>query len=242
MEESDDGDDGQRRGANTRRGTSVCQRLGLIRDSDASWRNTRSSLTWEALRRSWVYHPLDQWSGTASRRGWHENPLQWSELRTIRCPWSADEFLYFIFTCLVNIFIAGYCDQHGEPATERSSPKSEESRGNRRVDQQKPKTQIKTTKNNEVNYCKMCRNGCRISRRIWWIRMFNHINTLPALLMNYQWSREQKWYRVRVSIVSFLTFRKTEIVTSGWGRKLKGLLAEDALVQSCPKRNILVTW
>ena len=34
----------------------------------------------------------------------------------------------------------------------------------RRVDQQKPKTQIKTktTKNYEVNYCKMCRNGYRI--------------------------------------------------------------------------------
>ena len=35
----------------------------------------------------------------------------------------------------------------------------------------KRKTQIKvkTTKNYEVNYWKMCRNGYRISRRIWWI-------------------------------------------------------------------------
>ena len=69
--------------------------------------------------------------------------------------------------------------------------------------------------------------------------MFNHINTLPALLMNYHWSREQKWYRARVSTVSLLTCRKIEIVTSPWKRKLQGLLAEDALVQSCPERKIL---
>ena len=47
------------------------------------------------------------------------------------------------------------------------------------MNQQKPKTQMKmkTTKNYEVNYCKMC-------RRFWWVRMFSHINTLPTLLMN----------------------------------------------------------
>ena len=62
------------------------------------------------------------------------------------------------------------------------------------MDQQKPKTQRKmtTTKNYEVIYCKMCRNGYRISKRIQWITLFSRINILPALLMNYQWSREQK--------------------------------------------------
>ena len=35
------------------------------------------------------------------------------------------------------------------------------------------------------------------------------INTLPVLLMNYQWSREQKWNRVRVSTESPRTFRST---------------------------------
>ena len=87
------------------------------------------------------------------------------------------------------------------------------------MDEQKTKTQtiMKTTKNYEVNYRKMCWNGYRFSRRIWWIRMFNHLNTLPALLMNYQWSRKHKWYRVRASIVSALTSRKAEIVTpSQW--------------------------
>ena len=83
-------------------------------------------------------------------------------------------------------------------------------------------------------------NEDRSSKRIWWIRMFNHINTLPALLVNYQWSPEQKWYRARVSTVSLLTCRKIEIVTSPWKRKLQGLLAEDALVQSCPERKIWV--
>ena len=66
--------------------------------------------------------------------------------------------------------------------------------------------------------------------------MFNHINTLPALLMNYQWSREQKWYRV--STVCLITSRMTELATSAWGRKLQWLLAEDVLVQSFPKREI----
>ena len=46
----------------------------------------------------------------------------------------------------------------------------------RLMDQQKLKTQIKMkkTKNYEVNYCKICGNGYRISRRIWWIRVFNY--------------------------------------------------------------------
>ena len=66
------------------------------------------------------------------------------------------------------------------------------------------------------------------------------IKTLPVFLMSYQWSREQKWNRARVSTVSFLTSRKTQI--SAWRRKYQGHLAEDVLVQSCLERNILVTW
>ena len=57
-------------------------------------------------------------------------------------------------------------------------------------------------------------------KKSWWIRMFNHINTLPALLMNYQRSREQKWYRARASTVSVLTFRRTQIAISAWRQKL----------------------
>ena len=36
IEESDDGDDGQRRGANKGRSNGTCQRIGLVRDSYAS--------------------------------------------------------------------------------------------------------------------------------------------------------------------------------------------------------------
>ena len=72
--------------------------------------------------------------------------------------------------------------------------------------------------------------------------------------MNFQRSREQKWNRVRVSTVYIRTFRRTQIVTFTWRRKSQGLqkktypkdpnrdLAKDVLVQSCPERNILVTW
>ena len=70
IEESDDGDDGQRRGANKRRGNSVCQRFGFIRDSNASRRNTGSSLSRKTLRRSRVYLPLDQWSKTTTHKQW----------------------------------------------------------------------------------------------------------------------------------------------------------------------------
>ena len=102
------------------------------------------------------------------------------------------------------------------PSTERSDFVSEESRGktSRGSAETENQKKMKITKHYEVNFCKMCPNGQRISKRIWWIRMFNRINTLPVLLMNCQWSREQKWYRARVSTVSIPTFRKTEIVTS----------------------------
>ena len=40
------------------------------------------------------------------------------------------------------------------------------------------------------------------------------IETLPVLLTNYQWSCEQTWNWVRVSMVSTHTFRRTQIETS----------------------------
>ena len=60
--------------------------------------NTRSSFTRTALRRSWVYLPLDQWSNPTSHQKCQKNQLQYSELSTIRCPWPVDEIFYFIFT------------------------------------------------------------------------------------------------------------------------------------------------
>ena len=55
---SDDGNDGQRNDR-CQRGNSVFQRIGFIRDSNASWRYTGSSLTWKNLRRSREKLPLN---------------------------------------------------------------------------------------------------------------------------------------------------------------------------------------
>ena len=51
---SDDSCNSARRGANKRRGNSVCQRIGFIRDSNAARRYTGSSFTRKTLRRSRV--------------------------------------------------------------------------------------------------------------------------------------------------------------------------------------------
>ena len=86
---------------------------------------------------------------------------------------------------------------------------------------QKRKTKIKmrSAKKYKAIYCTTCRTGYRSSRRIWsmkvvlqsqWETLRQRIETLPVLLMNCQWSREQKWNRVRVSIVSTRTFRRTQ--------------------------------
>ena len=87
---------------------------------------------------------------------------------------------------------------------------------------------METTTNYEVNCRKICWNGHRIPRRIWWIRRFNHINTLPVLLMNYLQSREQKWNRARANTVSFLTFPK--------GRNCDSCLRTKFTRASCRRR------
>ena len=46
------------------------------------------------------------------------------------------------------------------------------------------------------------------------------VKTVPSHLMNFQWSREQKWNWVRVITVSSRTFRRTQFVTSAWRGKL----------------------
>ena len=45
------------------------------------------------------------------------------------------------------------------------------------------------------------------------------IETLPVLLMNFHWSREEKWNRVRASIVCTRTFRRTQIAISAGRQK-----------------------
>ena len=60
----------QRRGANKRRGNSVCQRIGFIRDSKASRRYTSRSLTRKTLWRPLLCPRVDQWSETKYHQKW----------------------------------------------------------------------------------------------------------------------------------------------------------------------------
>ena len=57
----------------------------------------------------------------------------------------------------------------------------------------------------------------------FYMKVFQNTETLPVLLMNDLWSREQKWYRV--STAFFLTSRRTEIAISASQAISRGLLA-----------------
>ena len=74
--------------------------------------------------------------------------------------------------------------------------------------EQTPNTKIKMkdTKEYKAICCMTCRTGCRNSEKIWSMNVVRQchgetlsleIETLPVLLMNYQWTREQKWNRIR---------------------------------------------
>ena len=77
VEESDDGDDGQRRGANKRRRDSICQTIGLLCQSYASGRNSRSSFLGKTLR-IMGKHTTGPAVETTSHQKWQENRLQFS--------------------------------------------------------------------------------------------------------------------------------------------------------------------
>ena len=87
------------------------------------------------------------------------------------------------------------------------------------------------------------------------MKVFLNTEMLPVVLMNYLQSRGQKCHRVSTAFV--LTSRRTEIVTSASqffyslaegpnlrylpeNQNYEGSLAENALVQSCMEREILV--
>ena len=105
------------------------------------------------------------------------------------------------------------------PVPERSGSTSEELQGNplHGPTETENTNQMKDAKKYRPIYCMTCRTGHRISERIWSMKVVlqSHgetlsvdIETLPVLLMKYQWRREQKWNWVRVSIVSTRTFPK----------------------------------
>ena len=90
---------------------------------------------------------------------------------------------------------------------------------------QKPKTKIKmrNAKKYKEIYRMTCLIGYRNSAKIWLMKVLQQrlgetqskeVKTRPSHLMNFQWSREQKWNGVRVSTVCIRIFRRTQIVTS----------------------------
>ena len=110
-----------------------------------------------------------------------------------------------------------------------------------RMDQQKSKTQIKmtTTKNYRVTSCKMCQITTGVQARSGrWKCSRTPRRYQFFSWMNYLQSREPKWYRVSTAFL--LTSRSTEIAILVWEPRLQGLLAENALVQSCPERIFFV--
>ena len=112
------------------------------------------------------------------------------------------------------------------PVPERSGSTSEELRGN-------PVHEPTETENKNINAGLEGWQSDLLHELTDWIQDFREklvdvvlqshvetlrlrLKTLPVLLMNYQWSREQKWHWVRFSIVSTRTFRRTQIATSAW--------------------------
>ena len=75
-----------------------------------------------------------------------------------------------------------------------------------------------------------CRTGCRRSEknlvdasspfRATGKTLRPRIETLSVLLMKYQWSREPKWNRARVSTAFTLAFRRTQIAISALNTKI----------------------
>ena len=173
----------QRRSANKRRSDTVCQRVGFIRDSDASRRYTGRSLTRKTLRRSRIFLPLDQWSETTTHQNGSRIKCNHGELRTDRCPWSIDRLFKLSYTHISDIITAGsrtsssltslISSSQGTvtpteyPASTRSLEYEWhwESTGTRRVDQQKSKIQIKWRQRNGTG--KPVAWSARVVRRIY---------------------------------------------------------------------------
>ena len=78
--------------------------------------------------------------------------------------------------------------QQEEVKRRARTQKHEETRG---MNQHHSKIQMKmTTRNYIVVSCKVCRVGYRSSSMHWLMKVFQNIEMLPVLLMNYFWSRE----------------------------------------------------
>ena len=106
------------------------------------------------------------------------------------------------------------------PAT-RSEKASEDSsaRGN---SWQKSQIQIKMTTNKYRVMSWMVPDWLQSSNTDWMMHVFQNIEMLPVLLMNYLWCWEQKCYRGNTT--SLHISRKTGIAISVWRRNNEGFL------------------
>ena len=103
------------------------------------------------------------------------------------------------------------------PVPERSGSMSEELRGNLLHESTETENKNKNERREEVqsDFLHELPDWLLEFREIWSMNVVRQsygetlsldIEKLPVLLMNCQWSREQKWNRVRVSMVSTRTF------------------------------------
>ena len=116
-------------------------------------------------------------------------------------------------------------DTPKNPVRERSGSTSGELRADPCMNPQKPKTiKMRSPKKYKEIYRTNCLTVYRNSECIWLMKVFQEslgetqskeVKTLPSHLMNFQWSRVQKWNRVRIRTVVYKhTFRRTQIVIS----------------------------
>ena len=240
IEESDDGDDGQRRGANQRRSDVICQTIGLLRHCYASSRNSRSAFIEEALRRTSVTRV------TGKAVTIHISSIMARELI------ATNQTMYHLW-CLeyqrvlpqLRLHLPRHHLHHRgqHRKTGIQCRKTEMWKCQKEVEvrmksfgetccmiPQKPKTKTKTRnrKRYKETYRMNCLIGHRNSGRIWLMKVLQKsfgetwcrgVHTLPVRLMNLQWSREYTWNRVRVSTVYLRTFPRIRIVKSAWRPK-----------------------
>ena len=168
------------------------------RDGNASC-FTPAVLTWKTLWRIWVQFPLVEWPETTSHQERQENSLRQIKSCTIRCTWFVHEFLFLVDFSY--IFIAGNWKWHGNFSNKK---KWKRERGH-----------ISTRKlvawtNRYLKLKQKWRQRGRTRKLVAWsarmatgiqgrIDGWKNTETLAVLLMNYLWSREQKWYRVNIA-------------------------------------------
>ena len=173
---------------------------------------------------------------TTSHQKWQEDWLQKNKLCAIRSPWLIEEILYNAHNLLLHHLHVRILYSTATDTPKILYPKEVEVRvrshgETRRTNQQKTGNTNKIEGPEEIQ--------SDLSHNLPdWLQEFREKlvdesspseplgnptpkdqDTFPVLVINYQWSREQKWTPVRVSILSTRTFRRTQIAIPAWRQK-----------------------